>query len=108
MRADKPMRNGFRLDKRIWRDRTIELLWSMNSEILRLVEHERVVGNEEKTFGGAFGRVMNTRIAPAVNVSDVLGYDRKRDFLVGVHRCTQSREINGDRIDRLQLCDWPF
>src|SRR5262249_42836453 len=97
------MRDGFRLDKRIWRDRAIELLRSMNSEILRLVEHEHVVGNEEKTSGGAFSRVIDTRIAPAVNVSDALGHDRERDFLVGVHRCTQSREIDGDRIDRLRL-----
>ena len=77
------MRDGFRLDERVWRDRPIELMRRMNSESSCLVEHECVVGNEEKTSAGTFRRVINTRVAPIINPSDAFGYDRERDFLVG-------------------------
>src|SRR6516225_9565330 len=97
------MRDGFRLDEREWRDRAIELMRRMNSETLGLVDHERVIGNEEKTSDAGFDRVINTRKAPTANASYALGYDRKRNLLVGVHRRTQSREIDSDRIDRLRL-----
>src|SRR5438105_6781931 len=97
------MRDSFRLDERIWRDRAIELMRAMNSEILRLVEHERVVGNKEKTRGRTFRWVINTRIAPAINTSDAFGHDRERNFLVGIHRSTQSRKIDDDTIACLRL-----
>src|SRR5690242_14989921 len=103
MRAYEAMCDGFRLDEGIWRDRAIELMLAMNSEILRLVEHERVIGNEEKTSVGMFGRIINAPIAPAINESDTLGYGRKRNLLVGVHRRTQSRKIDDDGIDCLRL-----
>src|SRR5690348_5399100 len=103
MRGYEAMRDGFRLDERIWRDRAIKLMRAMNSEILRLVEHERVIGNEVKASARVFCRIMNTRIGTAINASDALGYDRKRNFLVGVHWCTQSGKIDDDGTDCVGL-----
>ena len=97
------MRDSFRLNERIWCDRAIELMRAMYPEVLCLVEQERVIRNEVKTSARTFRHVKNTRIAPAINAGDALGYDRKRSFLVGVHRRTQSGKIDNDGTDCLEL-----
>src|SRR5262245_41339308 len=103
MRAYEVMRDSFRLDEGIWHDRAVELMRAMNSEILRLVEHERVIGNEVKASARTFRRVISTRIAPAIKAGDAFGYDRKRNLLVGVQRRTQSGKMDNDGPDCLEL-----
>jgi hypothetical protein len=97
------MRDGFRLGERIWRHGSIKLARRMNTKSSRLIEHERVVRNKEKTSSRARDRVAISCVSVAVDASDALGDRGQRNFLVGVHRRAQSTEINGDRIDCLLI-----
>src|SRR5438552_475766 len=52
------------------------------------------------------GRVANTRILIIVKASDAFGHNGQRNSLVGVHRRTQSGEIDNDRVDCLRIAGY--
>src|SRR4051794_39634289 len=95
------MGDGFCLGERIWRHGSIKLARRMNTKSSRLIEHECVVRNKEKTPGRAGDRVAISCVSVAVHASEAFGDRAQCKFLVGVHGRAKSTEINGDRIDCL-------
>src|ERR1700741_3154050 len=84
-------------------NRVIKPVGRVDAKIPRLVEHECVVWSEEEISGRMLVRIEDTGIPITAKPSDAFGDRGQRYFFVGIHRCAQPREMDGDRSDLLRM-----